>query len=46
MSRNQRQRILEALAYPKEYRDVRVLVTEDNLVTYGWISIRMELDPD
>ena len=38
--------ILEALAYPDEYRDVRVLVNEDNLVTYGWISTRMELDPD
>ena len=46
MSEDQRQRILEALAYLEEYRDVRVLVNEDNLVTYGWISTRMELDPD
>ena len=46
MSGDQRERILEALAYPEEYRDVRVLITEDNLITYGWISTRMELDLD
>ena len=46
MSRDQLQRIMEALAHPKEFRDVRVLITEDNLITYGWISTRMELDPD
>ena len=32
------------MAYPKKYRDVWVLVNEDSLVTYGWISTRMELD--
>ena len=35
-----------ALSYLDMYRDVRVLVTEDNLVTYEWISTRIELDPD
>ena len=35
-----------ALACPDEYRDVSVLIIEDNLVTYRWISTRMELDPD
>ena len=46
MSREQRQRIIRAFAVPDEYRDVWVLVNEDNLITYGWISTRMELDPD
>ena len=41
----QRQRIEVGLTYPDEFRDVRVLVTDDNLVTYGWISTRRELDP-
>ena len=35
-----------ALAYPKESRDVRVLVTEENLVSYGWTFTRIELDLD
>ena len=35
-----------ALASLDEGRDVRALVTEDNLVEYRWISTRMELDPD
>ena len=46
MTGDQRQRIEVALTYPDEFRDVRVLVTEDHLVTYGWISTRIELDPD
>ena len=46
MTRDQRQRIEVALAYPNEHRDVRVLVIEDNLVTYGSISTRIELYPD
>ena len=46
VSRDQRQRIMRALAVPDEFRDVRVLVNDDNLVTYGWISTLMELDPD
>ena len=37
---------MTALAYPDEGRDVRALVTKDNLVEYGWISTRTELDPD
>ena len=46
VTRDQRQRIEVAIAYPDKFRDVRILVTEDNLVTYGWISTRIELDPD
>ena len=46
MTGDQRQRIEVALAYPDECRDVRVLVIEDNFVSYGWISTRMELDLD
>ena len=42
----QEERIATALAYPDEARDVRALVNEDNLITYGWIKVRMELDPD
>ena len=34
------------LASTKEGRDVWALVTEDNLVEYGWIFTRIELDPD
>ena len=46
MARDQRQRIEVAIAYSDKFRDVRILVTEDNLVTYGWISTCIELDPD
>ena len=42
----QEERIITALAYPDEARDVRALVTENNLITYGWIGTRMELDPN
>ena len=46
MAGDQRQRIEVGLAYPDEYRGIRVLITEDNLVTYGSISTRMKLDPN
>ena len=46
MTQDQGERITTALAYPKEGRDVPTLVTDNNLVTYGWITTRMELDPD
>ena len=46
VSGDQQQRILKAPAIPVEYKDVRVLINEDNLTTYGWISTRLELDPD
>ena len=46
VTRDQRQRIEVAIAYPDKFRDDRILVTEDNLVTYGWISTRIELDSD
>ena len=46
MTLEQGKRIMTALAYPDEGRDVRALVTEDNLVEYGWISTRIELDTD
>ena len=44
--RKQAERIVTALACPDESRDVQALVTEDNLVEYGWISTWMELDLD
>ena len=46
MTPEQAERIATALACPDEGRDVRALITEDNMVEYGWISTRMELDPD
>ena len=46
MTAEQEERIAIALAYPDEARDVRALVNEDNLITDGWIKVRMELDPD
>ena len=46
MTQEQVERITIALAYPDEGRDVQALVTKDNLVEHGWISTRMELDPD
>ena len=45
MTAVQEERITTALSYPDEARDVRALVIEDNLITYGWIGTRMELDP-
>ena len=46
MIAEQEERINTALSFPDEARDVRALVTEDNLITHGWIRTRMELDPD
>ena len=46
MTQEQGERIMTALAYPDERRDVQALVTNDNLLEYKWISTRMELDPD
>ena len=46
MTQEQGERILTTLAYLDEGRNVRALVTEDNLVEYKWISTRMELDLD
>ena len=46
MTREQAEQIATALACLDEGRDVRALVTEDNLMEYGWIFTRMELDPD
>ena len=46
VSPEQAERIAIVLACPDEGRDVWALVTEDNMVEYGWISTQMELDPD
>ena len=46
MSHDQGERIKIVLAYPREGRDVRALVIEDNLVGHGWRSTRMELHSD
>ena len=46
VTQEQAERIATVLACPDEGRDVRALVTEDNMVEYRWISTRMELDPD
>ena len=46
MTEAQGLRIHAAIAFLNKDRDVRALVTEDNLVAHGWISSRMELDPD
>ena len=46
MTRDQRLRIKSTLAYPDGCRDVRALVSKDDLVSYEWISTRKELNPD
>ena len=42
----QEERINIALTYPDEARDVRALVNEDNMISYGWIRTRIELEQD